>query len=510
MRMRKYPHFVYKYIMNDIAITKVNESYLIVKACEDMLSELWSRYSAYKAGYQFNPKFRNRIWDGKIHLFNIRSGVLPIGFLPDLLGYCKLKGYAYELENIAADDLKCSLDEDAYRKQIEKNMELSGMTIREYQDRAVRQALTHKKGVLLSCTGSGKSLMIYNAIRCLQARGLKKILLIVPNIILIDQMYDDLSEYGGSEYAECLTTLGGGHNADFSKQVLISTWESLQHKDAGFFEDYEAVFVDECHGSKAMKLCDIIKYCVNAEYKIGTTGTLPTDPGDQLIIKSLLGEVIFELKSKELIDLGVLTKIQIAGIYLKYPPEFVAQNRGREYQEEVRLVESYPNRNAALKTVIDHTNSNHNILLLVNHIQHIKDVTAWLSTNYPDRKVSVISGSVNRKDRAAIRTGLEKEDGTILVATYATMSTGVNIPKLHEVILYANCKSKIKVLQTIGRGLRKHATKEKIVLYDIIDDLSYQTSRGRVVDNYLVKHFKERCAYYAEQEFPIVTMTMRI
>ena len=496
--------------MTDITICKINESFLEVKACEDILSDLWARYSAYKAGYQFNPKFKNKIWDGKIHLFNIRSGVLPIGFLTDLLGYAKIKGYTFDFENIVSTDLKQPLDENEYTAQIEENMKTSGMTIRPYQDEAVRKALTYKKGILLSCTGSGKSLMIYNAIRCLQARGLKKILLVVPNIILIDQMYDDLTDYGGEEYSECLSTLGGGHKPDFSKPVLISTWESLQYKDADFFEDFDAVFVDECHGSKAMKLCNIIKFCTNAQYKIGTTGTLPTDPGDQLVIKSLLGEVIFELKSKELIDLGVLTKIQIGGIYLKYPEEFIAQNGGREYQEEVRMVESYPGRNNVLKMIIDHTPDNHNILVLVNHIKHIEDVTLWINDNYPNRKVSVISGAVKGKDRARIRTNLENEDGTILVATYATMSTGVNIPKLHEVVLYANCKSKIKVLQSIGRGLRKHATKDKIMLYDVIDDLSYQTNRGRVVDNYLVKHFKERCAYYKEQEFPIVTMSLSI
>lgn len=496
--------------MIQIIISKINESFLEVKADPDILNELWSRYSAYKAGYQFNPKFRNRIWDGKIHLFNIRSGILPIGFLSDLLGYAKLQGYEYELDNISSDDLKTDIDDATYNAQILENMKNSGMTIRPYQNEAVRKALTYKKGILLSCTGSGKSLMIYNAIRCLQANGLKKILLVVPNIILIDQMHDDLVDYGGEAYSENLSRMGGGHKPDFSKPVLISTWESLQYKESDFFEDFDAVFVDECHGSKAMKLCNIIKFCTNAKYKIGTTGTLPTDPGDQLVIKSLLGEVIFELKSKELIDIGVLTKIQIGAILLKYPNEYVNANRGREYQEEVRMVESYPKRNNVLKMIIEHTSPNHNILLLVNHIKHIDDVKLWIEENFPQRKVSVITGATKRKERSDIRTGIENEDGTVLVATYATMSTGVNIPKLHEVILYANCKSKIKVLQTIGRGLRRHVTKDKIVLYDIVDDLSYQTRTGRVVNNYLVKHFKERCEYYREQEFPVITMKFEI
>lgn len=501
---------MHKYSMNEIDIVKVNESFLEIHANPDLMNELWSRYSAFKAGYQFNPKFKNHIWDGKIRMFNLQTGFLPIGFFNDLISYCKKKSYSYELEGFSQFDLDYSLDEAWYMRQIKENMKSCQFSLRSYQDCAVRAALSYKKGILLSCTGSGKSLMIYNIIKSLQSKGLKKILLIVPNIMLIDQMHDDMIEYGSQEYESDLTLMGGGHKPDLSKPVLISTWESLQNESGDFFEDYEAVIVDECHGSKAMKLCGIIKRCCNARYKIGTTGTLPTDAADLLTIKSVLGEVLFQVTSKELIDAGVLTKIQIAGIRLKYPLDFIMQNRGREYQEEVKMVEEYPSRNNALKMIIDHMNPAHNLLILVNHLSHLESVSAWINTNYPGKKVSIISGAVKREARNEIRTEMENEDGTILLATYATMSTGVNIPKLHAIILFSNSKSKIKVLQTIGRGLRRHLTKDKIILYDIIDDLSYMTRNGKVVENYLVKHFNERCVYYAEQEFPIVTMNMNI
>lgn len=402
------------------------------------------------------------------------------------------------------------IEEDKYKEQIKDNMKNAPFELRPYQDEAVRAALKYHRGILLSCTSSGKSLMLYNIIRCIRKQNFKKILLVVPNIMLVDQMHDDFKDYGYENLDDEVERLGGGHEAYFDKPVLISTWQSLQNKEADFFEKFDAVFIDETHGAKAKVLGQILKQCENARFKIGTTGTLPTDKSELLQIKSVIGDVIFELKSKELIDVGVLTKIKIANIIAKYPAEFVAQNKGRSYPEEVRMVEEYADRNKVLKTIIDHTDPKHNILILVNHLKHVNLLKEWFEEEYPDKKVSIITGAVKGSERAEIRTGIENEDGTILLASYQTMSTGVNMPKLHDVILYANSKSKIKVLQSIGRGLRKHKTKDQIILYDVVDDLSYKTRTGRVVDNYLVKHWKERMTYYKEQEFPTITTSMNI
>lgn len=402
------------------------------------------------------------------------------------------------------------IEEDKYKEQIKDNMKNAPFELRPYQDEAVRAALKYHRGILLSCTSSGKSLMLYNIIRCIRKQNFKKILLVVPNIMLVDQMYDDFKDYGYYNLDDEVERLGGGHEAYFDKPVLISTWQSLQNKESDFFEKYDAVFIDETHGAKAKVLGQILKQCENARFKIGTTGTLPTDKSELLQIKSVIGDVIFELKSKELIDVGVLTKIKIANIIAKYPAEFVAQNKGRSYPEEVRMVEEYADRNKVLKTIIDHTDPKHNILILVNHLKHVNLLKEWFEEEYPDKKVSIITGAVKGSERAEIRTGIENEDGTILLATFATCSTGINMPKLHDIILYANSKSKIKVLQSIGRGLRKHKTKEQIILYDIIDSLCYKTKTGKVVDNYLVKHWKERMNYYKEQEFPVITTEIQI
>lgn len=451
-----------------------------------------------------------RIWDGKYRAYNVKTHILPIGLVKDLITWCVAQKTTFSLEGFRDMEMCEPIEEDKYKEQIKDNMKNAPFELRPYQDEAVRAALKYHRGILLSCTSSGKSLMLYNIIRCIRKQNFKKILLVVPNIMLVDQMYDDFKDYGYENMDDEVERLGGGHEAYFDKPVLISTWQSLQNKESDFFEKYDAVFIDETHGAKAKVLGQILKQCENARFKIGTTGTLPTDKSELLQIKSVIGDVIFELKSKELIDVGVLTKIKIANIIAKYPAEFVAQNKGRSYPEEVRMVEEYADRNKVLKTIIDHTDPKHNILILVNHLKHVNLLKEWFEEEYPGKKVSIITGAVKGSERAEIRTGIENEDGTILLASYQTMSTGVNMPKLHDVILYANSKSKIKVLQSIGRGLRKHKTKDQIILYDVVDDLSYKTRTGRVVDNYLVKHWKERMTYYKEQEFPTITTSMNI
>ena len=295
----------------------------------------------------------------------------------------------------------------------------------------------------------------------------------------------------------------------FKTPVLISTWQSLQKLTPDFFEDVDAVIVDECHNSKAQVINSILKQCINSEYRIGTTGTLPTGAADLLTITGVLGNVLYTITSKELIDRGILTNMIVAGIIVKYPMDFILKNKGRNYQEEVKLVENYENRTKALEMIFRHTPDEHNVLLLCNHLDHVKNTAEWLKVNYPNRNIKVISGSVSAAEREDIRKKLESEDGTVIVATYGTCSTGINMPKLHEVILYANSKSKIKVLQSLGRGLRKHNSKKRVILYDIVDDMSY-CLRTRVIRNYLYQHWKEREKYYKEQEFSVKTMEIEV
>lgn len=495
--------------MIDVNIVKENNSYVKVECNEEINHEINNLFSAFAPNYRFNPRYKHHLWDGKTRFYSPITGLLPIGFLTNLVKWCKTKNYTYKLSDLD-DFVDNEIDPEEIRAFINSKL-LNGYTIREYQLNAAYNGLNKKRGIILSCTGSGKSLMIYTIFRYLLEKKHKKhMLLIVPNKLLVKQMYQDFHDYGWTDIEKYAEMLYGEVKPTYKLPILISTWQSLQNKDKEFFDNYQAVIVDETQGAKANVLSKLIKYCYNAEYKLGTTGTLPTELSEQMGINAVIGDVIFELKSKELIDEGVLTKMAIGAIYLKYPENYIKENKDRTYQEEVKMVEEYPTRNKALNYVIDHSKKTDNVLVLVNHKNHLKDVTKYLTEQYPDRKVSVIHGDIKLTEREEIRTGLEDEDGTLLVATYATMSTGVNIPKLHSIMLYANSKSRIKVLQSIGRGLRKHKTKNKVIIYDIIDDLSYKTRTGKTKKNYCMLHFDERLSFYNEQQFPVVSINIPI
>lgn len=493
----------------DLIIYKENESFIKIDCEDDINHEINNLFSAFAPGYRFNPRFIRKLWDGKTRFYSPITQLLPIGFVTNLIKWAKNKNYNYltkGFDNFVDNEIKIDELENFINSKLKNNYK-----IRDYQLNAVYNALNKKHGVLLSCTGSGKSLIIYSIFRYLiENKKLKHMLLIVPNVSLVEQIYSDFKDYGWDEIDDYVELLYATKKPTYKLPILISTWQSLEKLDKDFFEKYQAIVIDECHQAKANVVSRIVKSAYNSVYKIGTTGTLPTEICDQMAINSVIGDVIFELKSEELINLGILTKMTVASIFLKYPIDFIKLNKDRIYQEEIKMIEEYPTRNKGLKYIIDHSKSTDNILILVNHKEHLKQVQNYIKENYPDKKLSIIHGDVKAKDRENIRKEIEYEDGTLLLATYQTMSTGVNIPKLHSIILYSNSKSRIKVLQSIGRILRKHVSKNKVIVFDIIDDLSYQTRTGKIHKNYCMLHYDERLSFYNEQKFPVIQHSIEI
>jgi superfamily II DNA or RNA helicase len=260
---------------------------------------------------------------------------------------------------------------------------------------------------------------------------------------------------------------------------------------------------DECQQTKSTELQKIAKKCVNAKTRLGFTGTLPKEPADVYNIKGMLGPNLFTLKSKTLIDQGILSKIKVVGMLLKYPEPWNTKGRYRQYQDEVDLVEECPDRMNVFKYIFDNMPDGQNSIILVNHLKHLDALVTFLSTEISDKYVIyVVHGGVDPKERERIRTSMNNEKNVIVVATYATMSTGINVKRIHNVILGSSSKSEIRVLQTIGRGLRTHEDKDGVIVWDLCDDFSFENRNGNLATNYLYKHFEERYKYYMEQEFP--------
>lgn len=495
---------------NTIRIGLKDNVYLSIECEMDQAFELKEYFSCYVPDYKFNPKYKARMWNGKISFFNINDRTLPIGLLKFLKPF--LKKYKYKV--VFDFDRKVLQDDIEHEDLIglyDVLFEGSKIYPRDYQQKAIYAGLKNKRGILEAATGAGKSLIIYCMIRFWMEELDGRILLVVPSINLVNQMFSDFREYGWYDSYDDVTLLyGKSKNYDPNKKVLISTWQSIYKKGPKFFEDFDAVVVDETHGAKSASIQNVLKKCVNAEYKIGLTGTLPTEKVDRFNIYGYLGPVVYKLRSDELIKRGFLTDLRIVNMHIRYPDKDVKVNKDRTYAEELSFLINNPKRNRIFKYIIDgkHVQKDENVLILAQRIEHIDNIVEYCKEEFPEREVLRIDGSTNPEERERVRHYVESNNGVILVATYGTLSTGVNIPKLHHVIFASFYKSKIKVLQSIGRGLRKHKTKNRIIVWDIVDDLRWlkrknkKTRKGNEYGlNYAYQHFEERLKYYNEQRF---------
>ncbi len=489
--------------MEELIVEKVDNVDLRVRCDMGQKMELKAFSSFYAPAYQYHPKFKMRIWDGKVSYFDVRNSTIPIGMFPELFKFAKKFNYKLKLE-FDVNELKPQEVTDEFLGEFyEKLFESTDIKPRDYQHDAIKSALNNRRGVIQAATGAGKSLIIYSLIRYLMAEG-KKIMLVVPSVSLVNQMYSDFVDYGWLKAFEHVEKLYSGQKPTFGKQVLITTYQSLMRKGPAFFEPYEAIINDEAHTVKSVELQKIAKKCINADTRLGLTGTMPKELSDKYNIQGMLGPVIYNVKSKTLIDRGVLSKIKVVNTFLQYPDAIKQLGKRRSYHDEIRLIEETEERNNVFKYLFDKFPDGQNSIILADRLEHLDSITKYIEENVDDKyTLYVINGSVKADDRELIRKKIETEDNVILVATYGTVSTGINIKRIHNVILASSSKSEIRVLQSIGRGLRTHDNKEGVIIFDLIDDFSYENRNGGLVKNHVYRHWDERYKYYTEQEFPV-------
>lgn len=481
-----------------IRLTKINEVYFQAHLSREQYLELKDFFSHYAEDYKFQPKYKAGLWDGKI-CFLDKYGRFPIGLFQRFLQFCDKFQY----------DVEVDFDENTFKNHVSETFLTKffeslfppekNIYPRDYQQEAVQKAITYGRGVLNLATSSGKSLIIYCLLRYLIAMK-KNVLVIVPNISLVEQLFSDFkNDYGweGAFNNVCLNY--GGKQIDHQKRVLLTTWQSVYKNDESFFQKYDGLIIDEAHSMTGKSIQSIASKCVNASFRIGLTGTMPKNEADLYNIVGYLGQVIHKIMSIELIEKGVISKIKIRNLILKYPREMrIARSN---YQGEVDDINSYKKRNRALNYILDIAKPDENVLILVTKIEHLLSTKKYIEDCYPGKKVYEIYGNTEGEIREEIRKSLEKDSGAVLVASYGTFSTGSNVKKLHHIVLFSSYKSQIKVLQSIGRGLRKHESKEFVTIWDCCDDMQY-TDGKKVYKNWTYLHWeKNRLTYYKEQQF---------
>jgi len=478
--------------MDRIEVYKKNEVFLKLDCDRGTARELSDYFTFEVPGAKFMPAVRNKFWDGKIRLFNVNTMQIYVGLIQHIQRFAEERGYELNIHDGVCDT------EDVPLNELEQFLKEKEFAPRDYQTRAVAHAIRNSRALILSPTASGKSFIIYSLIKYyLQNRLAKKALVIVPTTSLVAQMNSDFASYASKpqiDYTHLI--MSGQAKDDPEKTVYISTWQSIYKMPRTYFEQFDLVIGDEAHLFKANSLTSIMEKLPQCKYRFGFTGTLDGTQTNKLVLEGLFGPVMRVVQTKELISDGTLADFRIKCLVLKYPPEVCKEMHKAKYQDEMDFLVSNEKRNAFIKNLT--LSRDGNTLLLFQMVEkHGKILYDLIKEEAgTDRHVFFVHGGVDADQREEVRRITEGERSAIIIASYGTFSTGVNIRNLHNVIFGSPSKSRIRNLQSIGRGLRKGDAKERATLYDIADDLCHKSSC-----NHTLKHFAVRIKMYNEEEF---------
>jgi superfamily II DNA or RNA helicase len=490
--------------MDIIKVRKKNESFLEILTEPSIEQELAEHFCFYVPGYKFMPAYKNRMWDGKIRLYDLRKKTLYTGLFKYLYEFAAARSYDVELDNNSTYGMagaKNVIDIESLLQELTLTAGGDKIVPRDYQLEALEHALSNGQSLLLSPTASGKSLIIYMAIRFFLEASDKNVLLIVPTTSLVEQMYSDFADY--SQFDEwnvdenCHKIYAGREKYNIQNRVVITTWQSIYKEKATWFQPFGMVIGDEAHSFKAKSLTAILEKCTEARFRMGTTGTLDGTQTHQLVLEGLFGPVHKVTTTKKLMDNNDLAKLDINILLLKYADEYCKVKR--DYQAEMDFIVKYEPRNNFISNLA--MDCDGNTLILFQYVdKHGKPLHDMLREKFDkidtQRKLFYVSGETDVDTREEIRAITEEQDDAIIVASMGTFSTGINIKRLHNIIFASPSKSQIRVLQSIGRGLRKSADGRSTKVYDIADDLHWKSKK-----NYTLVHAAERIKIYAKEKF---------
>lgn len=470
--------------MDKITIKKLNEVYLKV-LCEPSIAMELSEFFTFEVpGAKFMPAVRNKVWDGRLRLYNLMTQTIYVGLLKHIEEFCKARNYEIEYESDFSSN-EFSLVE---AKKFADSLNLTH-TPRDYQINAFAHCVRENRSLSLAPTGSGKSLMIYLLVRYYN----KKTLIIVPTTSLVHQLSKDFEDYG---YTGETHKIFSGKEKNSSELITISTWQSLFKMPKEYFSQFDVVIVDEAHLAKSKSITSILDKMYACKYRFGFTGTLDGSNCSKLVLEGMFGPVKRVSTTSELIDQKHLSDFRIKALVLSYPDN-VKQNlmKSLDYQSEMDFIVGCESRNKFIKNLT--LSLKGNTLVLFQYVEkHGKILYDMILSEASNRKVFFIHGGVDGEERNDMRQIIETEKNAIIVASVGTTSTGINVKNLHNIIFASPSKSKVRNLQSIGRVLRTSDTKTEAVLFDIADDLSWKSKK-----NFTLLHFMERVKIYNEEKF---------
>jgi len=473
-----------------------DHSHFMVEAHPAQEQEISEYFAFMVPGAKWMPAFKARRWDGKVRLYNRVTKQMNVGLYTHLRRFCADRFYQLEILEHEVYGIPSFKDDIDHLALVEFLSLLDApYKPRDYQYKAIAHGVENLRCILLSPTGSGKSFIIYNLLRYCYEVTEGKILIIVPTTSLVEQMYKDFEDYGYNVDEFCHRIYSGKEKVT-DKRVIISTWQSIYKFGKEWFEQFDTVFGDEVHLFKAKSLTTMMDKCVNAKYRFGLTGTLDGTETNKLVLEGLFGPTLTVTRTVELQKSKELADLDISVLLLRYHSDICNMMKDKKYQDELDFIVTYEPRNKFIsKLALDQTG---NTLVMFQFVEkHGKVLHEMIKgMSGENRKVFYVSGEVDAHDREQIRGIVEKENDAIIVASLGTFSTGINIRNLHNIVFATPSKSQVKVLQSVGRGLRQSDDGRTTRLFDIADDLHVNSYK-----NFTLKHSGERIKIYTKEGF---------
>lgn len=482
-----------------INVEKINDVHIRIFTDPGVAQEISEFFTFEMPGARFTPQYRAKLWDGKIRMFDLHRKTLYVGLLKYLLDFAERNGYEVKYLN------EMDTHEDIDLSQLKEfltwlNLQGRGKPIEiyDYQIEAIHHALENKRCLLLSPTSSGKSLIIYSTVRWHLEHD-RKCIIVVPTTSLVEQLYSDFEDYSSAnnwKVGRHCQKLYSGFPKDFQANVLITTWQSIVRQPSTWFKQFDVIVGDEAHTFKAKSLTSIMEKLSSCSYRMGTTGTIDNKKVHKLVLEGVFGAVHKVISTKQLMDTGRVAKLKITGLLLKYDDVTRQIVNKSSYQEEMDFIVKHEQRNKFIRNLTLATEGN--TLVLFQYVEkHGKVLYDMIKEKAGDkRKVFFIYGGTDTEAREAARKLMEKEDDAICIASFGVFSTGINIPSIENVVFASPSKSKIRNLQSIGRGLRLKEGKSHCNLFDIADDFQRKSWK-----NHTLGHFAERLKIYSEEQF---------
>jgi len=492
-----------------------NKNFLQVIECTDIeFKQLQMSFRKRVKNWRFNPQVKRKLWDGYITYID-SAGRIPVGLWHELTEVCKEHGFAVNFENF--DLFKSPYTKEEYLSWINATsfFDKSGNKIepRDYQINSVWLILKYKLSISEIATSAGKTLIMYMVLAFLRHKGLlNKMLIIVPNISLIIQTYEDFQDYSNNDASLNIQMISGQTDKELKSDthVVIGTFQSLVKQGNQFFESFDVVCVDEAHFTQAKSVKETLAKCRNVVYRFGLSGTLEKDDfAERLTLQAFLGPLINKVSAEFLFQNKYATPVQVKVIKLNYLDEDtrdkLQQIRKRRNSidgakildiERKLVIES----DIRLKYICDLVNkTTKNTLVLFHNVKadYGKKIQERIIEISKDKDVFYVDGETDIEKREYYKQSLEHGENKVLIASFGTFSTGISVKNIHNIVFAESFKSDKIIRQSIGRGMRLHSTKEKTNIIDIVDDFSYNGDK-----NFLIRHMEKRLEIYETQGFP--------